>query len=171
MPFYIDKLSRLKRKKSREYRKHRRSSKWKSLDMAYNKAVSKAKKDFYRKNIKNLRKAKPGKWYSEFKKITSYDQQRSDEIIVENIKDLTDSEQAELIADNFAQASQEYDKLKTEDIKIPKYDEDDIPQFTEQQVKDVLSEMDIKKSSEWRCACYDFKFFCWRTIKTCNRCD
>ena len=146
-PFYTDKLARLKRKKGREYRKRRRSSKWISLENLYNNEVSKAKMDFYRKNIKNLRKAKPGKWYSELKKITSFGQQKSDEIHVESIKDLPVLEQAELIADKFAQVSQEYDKLKTGDIEVPEFCEDDIPQFTEEQVKAVLSEMDTKKSN------------------------
>jgi hypothetical protein len=117
------------------------------LDEIYNKEVSKAKLDFYRRNIKNLRKAKPGKWYSELKKITSYDQQKAEEIQVENIQDLPVPEQAELIADKFAQVSQEYEKLKTEDIEIPSFCVDDIPQFTEEQVKAALSEMDTKKSS------------------------
>ena len=75
-PFYTDKLARLKRKKGREYRKRRRSSRWISLENLYNNEVSKAKMDFYRKNIKNLRKAKPGKWYSELKKITSFGHQK-----------------------------------------------------------------------------------------------
>ena len=88
--------------------------------------------DFYRKN---LRKAKPGKWYSELKKITSFGQQKSDEIHVESIKDLPVLEQAELIADKFAQVSQENDKLKTGDIEVPEFCDDDIPQFTEEQVK------------------------------------
>ena len=47
------------------------------------------------------------------KKLTNFDQQRSEEIIVENIKDLYIPERAERIADKFAEVSNEYDKLKT----------------------------------------------------------
>ena len=101
-PFVNEKLKRMKRKKCREYRKHRRSSKWKLLDVNYQNEVEKLKKGFYSKKIKNLRKCKPGKWHSELKKITSYDQQKSEEIIVESIKDLSISDQAELIADSFS---------------------------------------------------------------------
>ena len=103
--------------------------------------------NFYRKNIKQLRKSKPGKWYQELKKLTSYDQRKSDEVIVESIKDLNANEQAELIADKFSEISQEYDKLKTEDIKIPEFTIDDIPQFTEVEVREVLAAMDTKKSN------------------------
>ena len=95
-PFYADKLARLKRKKAHKYRKRRRSSKWTSIENLYNAEVSKAKMDFYRKNIKNLRKAKPGKWYSEQKKITSFGQQKSDEINMDSFKDLPVLEQISL---------------------------------------------------------------------------
>ena len=137
----------MKRKKSHIYRKNRRSDQWKYLDKLYNKALSKAKKDFYRQNIKNLKKAKPGKWYSELKKLTSYDQQKSEGLSVESIKDLHIKEQAELIADKFAEVSQEYEKLKSEDITIPEFPNEDVPQFSVEQVKDILANMDTKKSN------------------------
>ena len=37
--------------------------------------------------------------------------------------------------------------MKTGDIEVPEFCDDDIPQFTEEQVKAVLSEMDTKKSN------------------------
>ena len=43
--------------------------------------------------------------------------------------------------------SQEYEKLKTEDIKIPAFSENEIPQFTEEEVQMILSEMDPNKSN------------------------
>ena len=64
-PFFNQKLMQLKRKKCREYRKHRRSYKWKTLNTAYTKEILIAKKQFYRNKIKNLRKSKPGNWYRE----------------------------------------------------------------------------------------------------------
>ena len=94
-----------------------RSAKWKQMEKIYNDVLGLAKKNFYRKKVKNLRKGNPGKWYSELKKLTCYDQQRSEEIIVDSIKDFSIPEQAELIADKFAEVSNE--KLKTEDIEIP----------------------------------------------------
>ena len=146
-PFFNEKLSLLKRRKGREYSKHRRSAKWKKMEQIYNHELSRAKKGFYRKRIKNLRKSKPAKWYSELKKLTSFDQQQSENIIVENIKDLPVSEQAELIADSFSKVSQEYEKLRVEDIKIPEFSENEIPQFNEDEIRDILSQMDTNKSN------------------------
>ena len=117
------------------------------MEIVYNHELDRSKKGYYRKKIKNLRKAKPGKWYSEFKKLTRFDQQTSENITVESIKDLPVSEQAELIADKFAQVSQEYEKLKTEDIEIPEFSENEIPQFTEEEVQIILSQLDTNKST------------------------
>ena len=63
------------------------------------------------------------------------------------IKDLPASEQAELIADKFAEVANEYEKLKEEDIDVPEFSEKEIPQFTERDVETVLSEMDTNKSN------------------------
>ena len=52
-------------------------------------------------------------------------------IVVESLKDLPASEQAELIADKFAEVANEYDKLKKEDIDVPDFCPEQIPQFTE----------------------------------------
>ena len=101
------------------------------------------KKDYYRSKIQNLRKNKPRNWHKELKKLTSYDQQFSEEII----KDLPISEQAERIADKFAAVSQEFEKLATDDIKIPNFSEEDIPQFDEDDIEGVLESMDTSKSN------------------------
>ena len=71
------------------------------MDKEYEAELSKAKKDFYRKKIKKLRKVKSKHWYREFKKLTSFDQLKLEEIDVEAIKDLPNKEQAELIANNY----------------------------------------------------------------------
>ena len=66
---------------------------------------------------------------------------------MESIKEFSDEEQAELIANNFAEVSQEYDKLKRDDIDIPEFDESDIPYITETDVRKTLDEIDTNKSN------------------------
>ena len=90
----------MKRKKCREFQKHRRSEKWILLEERYQSELGKTKKGYYRSKIKNLRRMKPRNWHSEVKKLTSYDQQKTEEIIIEAIKDLPTNDQAELIAEN-----------------------------------------------------------------------
>ena len=146
-PFFTEKLSKLKRRKCREFQKHRKSKKWENMDEAYEIELSKAKKSFYDRKIKHLRNAKPKEWYRELKKLTSFDQQVSDEVIVEAIKDLPNKEQAELIADKFAEVSQEYDRLKNEDIDVPEFSDSDVPEVTEDVVIEILAGMDTSKSN------------------------
>ena len=145
-PYFTEKLMNLKRRKCREYRKHRRSKKWQSLSEIYEHELLKAKKGFYRKKIQHLKNAKPKLWHRELKKLTSFDQHTSDEVIVEAIKDLPAQEQAELIANKFAEVSQEYDKLEDGDIDVPEFDIDDIPQVSEAEVIEALANMDTSKS-------------------------
>ena len=56
---------------------------------------------------------------------------KTEGIFVDEIKDLTDLEQAERIADQFSKVANQYDPLKTEDISIPCYSEEEIPQLNE----------------------------------------
>ena len=81
------------------------------------------------------------------KKLTRFDQHKGEEITVEEIKDLTDEEQAEKIAEKFAKISQEYEKLEKDDIEIPQFSENDIPVVTEKDVQEILEGMDINKST------------------------
>lgn len=146
-PFFSEKLGIMKRRKCREFRKNRKSAKWNGMDEIYQNELLKAKKGFYSNKIKNLRKANPKQWHREFKKLASFDQHLSDEIVVESIKDLPVTEQAELIADKFAKVSQEYEEIKAEDIDIPDFSDEDIPQFTEKEVVEAMVEIDTSKSN------------------------
>ena len=146
-PFMTEKLKHLKRKKCRIYRKQRKSEEWKRLEEIYRREIKRAKNNFYRNKIKNLRRSNPKKWHQELKKISSFDEQKFDDIEVDEIKDLTDEEQAEKIADKFSAVSQEYEKLNKDDIKIPNFCENEIPQFSESEVRDILQKIDTNKSN------------------------
>ena len=67
-------------------------------------------------------------------------------MIVESLKHLSDSDQAEAIADKFARVSQEYEPLKDADIEIPEFDEKSIPIFTPKDVQKRLERVKTNKS-------------------------
>ena len=86
-------MKTLKRqKKNREYRKHRSSAKYKELNIQYQKEISAAKNSYYKNIIKDLKHSKPNQWYSKLKRLCSYDQQKSEPIIVDSMKELSDSD-------------------------------------------------------------------------------
>ena len=117
------------------------------MEDIYEKELSKAKLGFYNKKIKHLKNANSKLWHRELKNLTSFDQHQSDEVIVEEIKELPNNIQAELIADKFAEISQEYEAIKKEDIDVPFFSDDDIPIVTEEEVIATLAAMDTSKSN------------------------
>ena len=72
-PFCTEEMKRLKRLKSREYSKNRKSLKWRDLSKQYEKAVKKAKRNF----VKDLKQSNIGQWYSKLKRLSSFDQQKT----------------------------------------------------------------------------------------------
>ena len=96
-PWITFKLKKLDRKRKRVYRKERRSVKWHKLDKAFKKEVKQAKADFYKQKIAGLKLEQPGKWYSALKRISSFDQIKTEQPVVDEINHLPDQEQAELI--------------------------------------------------------------------------
>ena len=100
-PWISFQLKKLDRKRKRIYRKERRSEKWRKLEKMFQKELKMAKSNFYKNTVAELKLKKPGQWYSCLKKITSYDQQKNEQLIVDEISHLSDSEQAEIIADKF----------------------------------------------------------------------
>ena len=78
--------------------------------------------------------------------LCSYDQHKSDPIIVESIKHLSDEEQAEVIADKFCRVSQEYEPLMKEDIEVPQFDVSTYPSFLPSDVQKHLEKIKTNKS-------------------------
>ena len=93
------------------------------MDKEYESELEKVKFNFYRSKIKRLRTTNPKQWYRELKNLTSLDQQNDDEIIVDSIKEYSNKDQAEMIAEKFAEVSQEYDKLEKSYVKVPEFSE------------------------------------------------
>ena len=94
-----------------------------------------------------LKLKQPGQWYSALKKITSFDQQKTEQTNVDEISHLPDQQQAEIIAERFASIQNEYQPLQTEDIKVPQFEVTDIPQFHPSQVWFALLRLDAKKAT------------------------
>ena len=146
-PWLSFKLKQLDRKRKRIYRKERRSENWRKLDKTFKKEMKSAKADFYKKSVADLKLKKPGQWYSCLKRITSYDQQRNDQPLVDEINHFPDQQQAEIIAEKFASIQNEYQALETEDISVPHFEESEIPIFHPAQVWFVLTRLDTNKAT------------------------
>ena len=110
-PWFTEQLKRIKRKKARLFRKNRSSKKYKQLVEMYEKKLLQAKLNFKTKVIDDVQTARSGQWYSKLKRITNFNQQKSDIVQVDEISHLPDQNQAEAIADSFSAISNEYDPV------------------------------------------------------------
>ena len=84
-PWFTEKLSVLKRKKEREYRKHRKSEKYLSLHRTYKSELSIARKKYYDLKLRNMRTTNPKSWYKNLKKLMGNDNSE-EKIEVESIR-------------------------------------------------------------------------------------
>ena len=140
------KLKMLDRKRKRIFHKERRSEKWKHLNKLFKQEMKTAKAQFYKNTIADLKTKSPGQWYSALKRITSSDQQ-NEQLNIEEISHLPDQEQAEIIAEKFSFIPNGYDALQTEDISVPPFSDDDIPQFHPSQVWLRLTQLKTNKAT------------------------
>ena len=145
-PWMTDKIKKLDRKRKRIFKKQRRSKKWSKLDKNFKTAVKLAKQNYYKNMISDLRIKNPSQWYSSLKRISG-EEVKSQKIIIEEINDLNNEDQAEKIADFFSSIPNEYEALKDEDIKVPHFKTNDIPQFHPSQVWLELSKIKTNKST------------------------
>ena len=145
-PWMTEKLKKLDRRRKRIYHKERRSEKWRKLDKNFKQEVKSSKENFYSNMIADLRNKKPSQWYSSLKRISGYDQ-KSENVVIEEINQHTDQQQAEKIADYFSSIPNEYEALKNDDIEVPPFTKDQILQFRPSQVWLQLSKVKTNKST------------------------
>ena len=86
-----------------------------------------AKSKYYKNTVENLKLKKPGQWYAALKRISQ--ESESYQINCEEINHLSNEEQVEKIAERFAMIPNSYEALKSEDIEIPHFSPEDVPQF------------------------------------------
>ena len=145
-PWCNEKVKKLKRLKAREYRKHRSSTKWKSLNEVYKTSLGEAKTKYYKNIVKDLKLSNPSQWYSKLKRICSYDQQKFEPLVCSEIEHLSDQEQADEIAKHFCAVREKFEEVKPYEIKIPKFTNEEIPKFTEMEVASKLKSINPRKA-------------------------
>ena len=120
-PWITFKLKKLDRQRKKIYHKERKSEKWRKLDKLFKQESKQAKAQFYKHSVEELKTKKPGQWYTCLKKITSQNQKKDEQPTVEELRHLSDQDQAEQIAAQFAAIQNEYDKLKKDDVSVPHF--------------------------------------------------
>ena len=134
-------IKEIGRQKRREYHKHRKSSKWKKLDILFKKKCKAAKHLYYTNIVNDLKISNPSQWYSKLKRMTSHDQGQTEEVQIDTICHLSDTEQVELIADNFCKISNQYTPIDSSQIILNPENEKKVPFIEAHKVHEVLKKI------------------------------
>ena len=78
--------------------------------------------------------------------MTSYDKNSQELLVVDEICHFDVEKQAEILAQNFASISNEYEELKDGDVILPSVDPSSLPVFTPEQVYPYLEKIKVNKS-------------------------
>ena len=100
-------LKQVHRNMQREYFKHRRSMKYKSLKRRYRRLKQKSIKNRLNSFVTELKQTAPSKWFSMAKKIGAVEDKDSGEVVVDSLKNLSNKEAANDIVEHFAAVSNE----------------------------------------------------------------
>ena len=146
-PWMTDKLKKLSRNKERIFWKERKSAKWKKLNKNFQQKLREAKEDFNKSMIEQMKTAKPGQWYSVWKRISKVDPGKSDHLVVPDICHLSDQEQAEAIATKLQTTSSMYKQIKKDDIELLDIPEGSVPKFSPAEVRVYMQKLNARKST------------------------
>ena len=93
-----------------------KSKKWSFLNAAYMEKSEEEKAKYYENIVEDLKLSNPSQWYSKLKRMSSHDQAKSEEPIVQSFDGMSDAAQSEEIANQFSQISNLYKPLQSDDI-------------------------------------------------------
>ena len=96
--------------------------------------------------VSNLKRSNPRGWYRNVKMLLRVDN-RNDVPEVESIKHMTDTEQAEAIADSFAKINNEYKPIDRSRIILPTLSHADILKISDREVLEALRSLKVNKSA------------------------
>jgi hypothetical protein len=106
-----------------------------------------AKQSYYENVVQDLKNSNPSQWYSKLKMMTSYDQLKSEQVIVESICHLSDKDQVEIIADSFSKVSNQYDEINPEEICLKYEKTKTTPKFEAHQIYEYLMKIKTNTST------------------------
>ena len=118
-PWVTDRVKKLDRLQKREFYKNHQSQKWVKLNEEFLKKCAEEKQKYYESIVSDLKTSNPSKWYSKLKRMSGQDKDKigQNEVNVSELDGINDKLQAEIIADHYAQISNQYEPIQDEDFK------------------------------------------------------
>ena len=118
-PWVTERIKQLDRSRKREFYKNHRSKKWQNLNEDFLSKCCEEKEKYFENIVADLKTSNPSKWYSKLKRMSGQgrDNYSESEINLAELDGIYDKLQAEIIADHYAQISNQYEPIKSEDFK------------------------------------------------------
>ena len=115
--FMTPKLKILHRQMQRELYRNGKTEKFRKMRRKFKKAKRTSTSQYFDKFIHNLKTANTKKWFQQMKHFGGLNKINSGKLHIESLKNLTDQECAEKVAQHFASVSQEYEPVDRQ--KLP----------------------------------------------------
>ena len=111
-----DKIKELDRLRRREFYKNQKSKKWLKLNENFLKLCDEEKRKYAENIVSDLKTSDPSKWYSKIKRMCG--QNKSENVVnVAELDGIYDKLQSEIIADHYAQISNQFQPLQNQDFE------------------------------------------------------
>ena len=147
-PWVTREIKQLDRKCKREFFKNQKSQKWQELRQKFKEKCNKAKESYYKNMVEDLKESNPSQWYAKIKRMGGLPDDRSGNILVEELSGLPDQDQADRIAEYYAKISNEYKPLSDDDISADLYRTDiKPPQIEPYQMYQKIQKMSTRKAN------------------------
>ena len=146
-PWFTADLKKLDRKRKREFSKHQKSKKWIELNNLFLEKCEKAKKQYYEHMVGDLKTSNPGRWHSKIKRMSEQKSEKSQRIIMDELSNYSDREQANIIAEHYAKIGNLYEEVTVEHFPNHKKLEDTPPVIEPFDVYNVMKKMNKKAST------------------------
>ena len=145
--WFTPELKSLDRKRKREFLKHYKSSLWSQLNEDFEERCSSAKEKYYTNMVSDLKESNPGKWHSKLKRMSGQEAGKAEKILVDELSGYTDQQQADSIANHYAEISNQYDALKADDF--PDYKDKSFcpPTIEPMKVHEIIKHMNKKAAT------------------------
>ena len=115
-PWVTSRIKQLDRSQKREFSKNQQSEKWTKLNSLFLQKCAEEKKKYAEKVVSDLKTSNPSKWYSKLKRMSGQSK-NNDEVNVSELDGIYDKLQAEIIADHYAEISNQYEPIQNEDFE------------------------------------------------------
>ena len=117
-PWITEKIKNLDRLQKREFLKNHKSKKWEKLNEEFQERCRIEKEKYYENIVSDLKTSNPSKWYSKYKRMAGQEKANfsENELNVAELEGIYDKLQSEIIADHYAEISNQYDPIKNDDF-------------------------------------------------------